>query len=1031
MKAKRIEECSCCEVGIPPTPGEINNRFGLPAIAYRVGTYASFRQAMIEDIAQSPELADWTVRQSDDYGIALMEMWAYLADILTFYQERIANEAFLRTALHRDTIMRLASMLDYKLNPGVAAITYLAFFVEEGSKVHIPVGLRVQSVSGQDEKPQKFETIETLLADARLNQVRVFPKPQPANPFCLESTEGFLKPQLASYIAEGIASGDQFVVFSRGKNGTVEEKEVVALEEQETLTKLAWTPEIQSDARDLLNSISFKFVRKFRLFAYNAPVRYLHSYVDGNGDLKWKEIKEGDVVTVDSTTIDYAFDLPSSSTIYLDSIYDDLEIGTQILIPVRGESSGEAPIASVAANALYRLWNSSTKDHFYTMNISERDQAISDHGYRDEGLSGYIYSRQEHGTTPLYQLWNSSKADHFYTVDSNERDQAISNGYMDEGIAGYVFSRQEPGTTPLYRLWNPTKEDHFYTTKAIERNRAVNICGYTYEDIIVGYIYASNAVLTTVTSTRQVANEKGPLNATVTEITVADIIPPIENLREVEIYELAGPEIILWDKYYPDEISENANCVYVPLNQLDSIEPERTLILDDDQSDPQAVTVTRHMVRFTTVKNYSEIRSMMIKEAWIAVNQHSYWKAQFQRLSARIGQSRAIEVIARKLSNMDPEVDHLAITFTPSLKRSLNSKTAVLYGNVTEATHGETVSGEIVGSGDASIGFQEFILKKPPTTFIPAPNAPRGAKNTLEVRIAGVLWKEVESLYGQIFNDRVYTARVNDESKMSVRFGDGKTGARLPAGQDNVVATYRQGLGNEGNVRANSLTTQLDRPIGLKSVTNPKQAEGGTDPESLQEARLNAPNTVRTFERAISLRDYEDLARSYTGIAKARANSEIEDEVEAIHLTVAGEYGATIEIGSKLYDDLISYLDLHRDSNRILDVIPHKTIPLVLEAVIQVDYPAYLEENVIAAARTAVLNYFDFNNLQLGQGIHLSDMYAVLQGVEGVIAVDITSLYYREAEEPSLETHLRIEPDQIAALEEADLTISSDFTEKD
>ena len=66
-------------------------------------------------------MRDWTARGSDDYGIALLEMWAYLADILTFYQERIANEAFLRTALLRASVLRLAALLDYRPAPGVAA----------------------------------------------------------------------------------------------------------------------------------------------------------------------------------------------------------------------------------------------------------------------------------------------------------------------------------------------------------------------------------------------------------------------------------------------------------------------------------------------------------------------------------------------------------------------------------------------------------------------------------------------------------------------------------------------------------------------------------------------------------------------------------------------------------------------------------------------------------------------------------------------------------------------------------------------
>src|SRR5215472_7953298 len=95
-----VSTCGCCQAGVAPTPAAIRNRAGLSSIHYRVGTYASFFLAMTEQIAQAPELKTrWLARTDDDFGIALLAMWSYVADILTFYQERIANEAYLRTAL--------------------------------------------------------------------------------------------------------------------------------------------------------------------------------------------------------------------------------------------------------------------------------------------------------------------------------------------------------------------------------------------------------------------------------------------------------------------------------------------------------------------------------------------------------------------------------------------------------------------------------------------------------------------------------------------------------------------------------------------------------------------------------------------------------------------------------------------------------------------------------------------------------------------------------------------------------------------
>lgn len=180
-----LDDCGCCEPTAQPTPEEIVNRPGLAAISYRVGTYASFREAMIEAVASKAGLRDWTARGDDDFGVALLDMWSYVGDILTFYQERIANEAFLRTATERASVVRLAALIGYRPAPGLAATAYLAFTLEKGRRALIPVGSRVQSVPGQNEKPQKFETVEEREARAEWNEMAA-------------RTKGFVRPGLGS-----------------------------------------------------------------------------------------------------------------------------------------------------------------------------------------------------------------------------------------------------------------------------------------------------------------------------------------------------------------------------------------------------------------------------------------------------------------------------------------------------------------------------------------------------------------------------------------------------------------------------------------------------------------------------------------------------------------------------------------------------------------------------------------------------------------------------------------------------------------
>ena len=175
-----MSNCDCCTGIGPSTPGVVFNRPGLSAIAYRSGTWHEFKDSLLAALADSqhPELAGLATRDDDDFSIALLDAVATVGDVLSFYGERIANESYLRTATERISVLELARLIGYELKPGVAASTLLAFTVDDavGSPgvATIDVGLKVQSVPGHDEKPQTFETIESI--EARLEWNAMKPK---------------------------------------------------------------------------------------------------------------------------------------------------------------------------------------------------------------------------------------------------------------------------------------------------------------------------------------------------------------------------------------------------------------------------------------------------------------------------------------------------------------------------------------------------------------------------------------------------------------------------------------------------------------------------------------------------------------------------------------------------------------------------------------------------------------------------------------------------------------------------------------
>jgi hypothetical protein len=133
---------------------------------------------MLADLADEacPRKPD-QLAPADDPAIALLDSWAAVLDVLCFYQERIGNENYLRTATERRSVLELARAIGYELRPGVAASTWLAFTLETAPgaplETRIDIGARAQSVPGQDETAQTFETLAAIDAKVRWNALPV------------------------------------------------------------------------------------------------------------------------------------------------------------------------------------------------------------------------------------------------------------------------------------------------------------------------------------------------------------------------------------------------------------------------------------------------------------------------------------------------------------------------------------------------------------------------------------------------------------------------------------------------------------------------------------------------------------------------------------------------------------------------------------------------------------------------------------------------------------------------------------------
>lgn len=326
------------------------------------------------------------------------------------------------------------------------------------------------------------------------------------------------------------------------------------------------------------------------------------------------------------------------------------------------------------------------------------------------------------------------------------------------------------------------------------------------------------------------------------------------------------------------------------------------------------------------------------------------------------------------------------------LQGSYDPATVSVNANVVPATHGETVQ-EVLGSGDGTATNQTFTLKKPPLTYVSAAT-PSGSESTLEVRVNQVRWQEVLSLYQRSPLETGYIVRRSEAGVTTITFGDGKNGARLPSGLENVMAVYRSGLGLAGQVQAQTLSLLKTRPLGIREVTNPLPATGAADPETMAEARTSAPLAIRTLDRIVSLQDYEDFTRAFAGIGKAQAVVLWTGDTQQVHITVAANAGGSVLPGTALYDNLVQAINANRDPLRRVQVDSYEPLLFNLEATVLID-PRYLPEIVLAQVTAALQQTFTFEKRAFGQSVTASEAIAAIQAIPGVIAVDLDALYLR------------------------------------
>ncbi len=273
-------ECFCCD-----TDAKISadNRPALPHFNYRIGTYGSIREFLFHRINHAPNLQNWTHRAPDDPAIALLEGAAILGDILTFYQETYANEAFLRTAKWRDSIADLVRLLGYRLSPALGGNAVFAFEIKKDEAVTIPLGFPLKATLEELEKPAEFETTEEITAYPWLSRFNLF-RPLEQNNINAATTEFYvhLPNQLLETIE--IKPGDRLIIGESDASGTnqpgkLTNEEIVIVDSIRELhgVKLFKIKGKLKRNSSVSSLVAYKLGRTFHHFGYNGADKIVNT----------------------------------------------------------------------------------------------------------------------------------------------------------------------------------------------------------------------------------------------------------------------------------------------------------------------------------------------------------------------------------------------------------------------------------------------------------------------------------------------------------------------------------------------------------------------------------------------------------------------------------------------------------------------------------------------------------------------------------------------------------------------------------
>jgi Baseplate J-like protein len=868
----------------------------LSHIAYRTDDYSALRYKMLQRMQE--RFPRWNVNLAEkqgaqDFAVALIELFSCLGDILGFYQDCRANEAFLRTALLPASLIEICSLIDYKIPPGASASTLQVFFLKDGQSGLIPSGFQIKTGTISGQPTLVFETDQNLQATAARNTLHLSGYDRSAR---VLSATGQL-PETSILLDQGYAGlkANSFVVFA-GANNLIPIR-LTAVTDEGAQRRIGWQVGALPSGRNL-------------------PIADLLIYGNPTQEMKLAAAAKANEISVGqySAAVSQPAKLEQHDRVLF--VSQNLQLPA-IIISKSGSvvtwnrafpiALQRAQTTIYSAGAHQFAWANAVKVGATELEVHTVSQGAS-------AAPGDLVLLGRHGTVELARIASVSSGS-YQLVDP------VSRAYPN-GVGLYAVSLPDPDTgqggSPNTAL-APLRLDPSLTEIELDKSydrltpgSVVVISDGEYQEAYwLAAVAINSAGNTVLTLSRKLSVDF--------KIATAVVYGPFQNSMRVAGYNRA------------ESTTAIGLSKIVLSGTVSAFKPGEYIVISDGT-------------------NAEGVR----------------------------------------ISDVAIEGGNTSLDLESALLNSYGLADAQVYGNVAPVTHGRTVTENSLGSGDQSQSNQTFTLHQSPTTFVHDPLGGRGIANTLQVFVGDERWMEVESLADSGPDDHVYSTSIDQNGLMSFTTGDGRHGAKLPTGTNNISVIYRIGLGSNGNVDANAITVMPAPLPFLQSTQNLIAAAGGADAESSDRTRASAPVTIRTLDRGVSVSDYSDLALSFAGIAKARADLQRFGGQPVLQLTVASVGGRPLTL--PLRAALSAFLEDRRSPHVQLLIQDFQPVPIHLSLEVHI-LPSFLQTgvklqlfDVFGSGTTSGgrSGYFNFDRQQLGQSLYLSDIYALVETVPGV-----------------------------------------------